>query len=198
MATLLYQGHGSYRITTDEGKVIYVDPFAGKGYEVPADLVLITHEHSDHNQVQLINFNDGGMIIREKDVIRPKGQYLSYDLFGVKITGTPAMNENHDPRICCGFLLEFDGKKVYCAGDTSTTDYMKYVLPGLHLDLALLPCDGIYNMGPEEAAKCADIIQAKMTIPIHSKPGALYGEEITSRFDAKSKLLLKPGETLKI
>ena len=33
MAKLLYQGHGSYRITTGEGKVIYVDPFAGEGYD---------------------------------------------------------------------------------------------------------------------------------------------------------------------
>ena len=33
-ARLLYQGHGSYRITTGEGKVIYVDPYAGGGYDL--------------------------------------------------------------------------------------------------------------------------------------------------------------------
>ncbi len=36
---LLYQGHGSLRIVTSEGKVIYVDPYAGEGYDLPADLI---------------------------------------------------------------------------------------------------------------------------------------------------------------
>ena len=33
MEDLLYQGHGSYRIVSDEGVVIYVDPYAGEGYK---------------------------------------------------------------------------------------------------------------------------------------------------------------------
>ena len=31
MEALLYQGHGSFRICTGEGAVIYVDPYAGGG-----------------------------------------------------------------------------------------------------------------------------------------------------------------------
>ena len=38
MAELLYQGHGSYRIVSNEGVVIYVDPYAGEGYDMPADI----------------------------------------------------------------------------------------------------------------------------------------------------------------
>ena len=34
-SVLYYQGHGSFRITTAEGKVIYVDPHAGDGYDSP-------------------------------------------------------------------------------------------------------------------------------------------------------------------
>ena len=49
MATLFYQGHGSFRLETAQGKVIYVDPFAGEGYDKPADLILVTHDHYDHN-----------------------------------------------------------------------------------------------------------------------------------------------------
>ncbi|MBR4667318.1 MAG: MBL fold metallo-hydrolase, partial [Butyrivibrio sp.] len=49
-AKLLYQGHASVRITTPEGKTIYVDPYAGEGYDVPADLILETHGHFDHTQ----------------------------------------------------------------------------------------------------------------------------------------------------
>ena len=44
MAKLLYQGHGSLRIVTDEEIVIYIDPYAGEGYDLPADLILVTHQ----------------------------------------------------------------------------------------------------------------------------------------------------------
>ncbi len=47
-AKLLYMGHASIRITTPEDKVIYIDPFAGEGYEPAADLILVTHDHYDH------------------------------------------------------------------------------------------------------------------------------------------------------
>ncbi len=55
MAKLLYQGHSSLRIVTDSGTVVYIDPFAGEGYNLPADLVLVTHEHFDHNNVRLVS-----------------------------------------------------------------------------------------------------------------------------------------------
>ena len=52
--TLLYQGHGSLRIITEDNKVIYIDPYAGEGYDLPADLILVSHGHPDHNAVDLI------------------------------------------------------------------------------------------------------------------------------------------------
>ena len=51
MAELLYQGHGSLRLTTAAGTVVYIDPFMGDGYDVPADLVLVTHQHYDHRSI---------------------------------------------------------------------------------------------------------------------------------------------------
>ena len=47
--TLLYMGQASIRITTEEGRVIYIDPYAGNGYDLAADLILVTREHFDHN-----------------------------------------------------------------------------------------------------------------------------------------------------
>ena len=44
-AELLYQGQASMRVVTDEGKVIYIDPYVGEGYDLPADLILVTHAH---------------------------------------------------------------------------------------------------------------------------------------------------------
>ena len=31
MAKLLYQGHGSMRLISEGGTVVYIDPFAGEG-----------------------------------------------------------------------------------------------------------------------------------------------------------------------
>ena len=37
MPKLFYQGHGSFRLTANDGRMVYVDPFAGSGYDLPAD-----------------------------------------------------------------------------------------------------------------------------------------------------------------
>jgi len=36
MPKLLHQGHGSYRFIANDERVIYVDPYAGKGYDIGA------------------------------------------------------------------------------------------------------------------------------------------------------------------
>ena len=43
---ILYLGHASLRIVTAEGKVIYVDPFAGDAYDLSADLILVAGAES--------------------------------------------------------------------------------------------------------------------------------------------------------
>lgn len=54
---------------SNEGVVIYVDPYAGEGYDMPADIVIVTHEHSDHNQVDLVTLKDDGVILTRRFVL---------------------------------------------------------------------------------------------------------------------------------
>ena len=117
MAKLLYQGHASLRITTSKGKIIYIDPYAGEGYDKPADMVLITHEHYDHNGIHLIHLKDTTVVIRSKDALQ-NGIYYDFDYYGVHVQATPACNKNHDIHECVGYLLEVDGVKISVAGDT--------------------------------------------------------------------------------
>lgn len=51
---LLYQGQASIRIVTPECKVIYIDPYAGDTYHLSADLILVTHGHYDHSDVDKV------------------------------------------------------------------------------------------------------------------------------------------------
>ncbi len=194
MAELLYQGHGSFRICTAEGAVIYVDPYAGEGYDREADLVLVTHEHYDHNQVDLVHLKADGKIYRAADFLKD-GTYGSMTVCGVEIRSVEAYNQNHPKDQCVGFLMKVDGKLLYLAGDTSETEEMK-ALAKEPIDYAFLPMDGIYNMDRKEAERCARIIGAAHTVPVHMKPGALFDEETAQAFQAEGKVVMRPGDTL--
>ena len=164
-ARLLYMGQASLRIITVEGKVIYIDPFAGNGYEIPADLILVTHDHYDHNQVQLITKrNTDCKIITWKEAMH-FGKHKTFDLGYVKVEAVEAGNNlNHSIKKCVGFILTLsDGITVYISGDTSTTKQMA-TLVDRHLDYAFFCCDGQYNMDIDEAVRCADLIKAKHSI----------------------------------
>jgi len=68
--TLLYMGQASLRIVTAEGKVIYTDPCAGDDYDLPADLILVTHGHFDHCAVDKVqDRNEDCMVITHREAV---------------------------------------------------------------------------------------------------------------------------------
>lgn len=194
MATLLYQGHGSFRIVTLNQTVIYIDPFAGEGYNLPADLILVTHQHSDHNQISLPARKPDCEMITEKESLKG-GHYNTFHTKGIIIEATEAYNSKHDKSACVGYLITVDGVTIYASGDTSTTEQMK-TFAARKLDYALLPADGIYNMDLAEASACAELIGAKHTIPIHLKPGSLFDRARAEQFTGKNRLIVEAGEEI--
>ncbi len=194
MAELLYQGHGSLRFQTNKGTVIYLDPYAGEGYNLPADLVLVTHGHHDHNVITLPAKKEDCAVITYAEA-RTDAGYQKFTVKDVEIEAVPAYNGHHDPGECVGYLLRFDGLCVYASGDTSKTDWMK-TAPALHIDYALYPIDGIYNMDAAEASECAALVGARYSIPIHMKPGGLFDRAMAETFSASGRIIVEPGETL--
>jgi len=194
MTKLLYQGHGSYRLTSKEGVVVYVDPYAGSGYDEPADMILVTHQHSDHNQINLVAKKEDCTIITNFDALDGE-KHNSFSIKGIEIQAVESSNKNHNPKDCVGYIIVIDGIKVYAAGDTSKTSQME-TFYDMRIDYALFPCDGFYNMGTVEAAECAKIVGAKHNIPIHMRPGALFDRKIAESFDAPNRLIVEAGEEI--
>ncbi|MCL2751555.1 MAG: MBL fold metallo-hydrolase [Firmicutes bacterium] len=192
MPKLLYQGHGSFRLTSDSGTVVYIDPFMGTGYDVLADIILVTHQHDDHRKVELITPKPDCALISNFEALAG-GKHNTFALHGMEIEAVEAgYNKGHSPQDSVGFIVTVDGVKLYFCGDTSKTPQMA-TFASRKLDYAFLCADGFYNMNLKEAAECAALIGAKHNVPVHLKPGELFDKKMAEQFNAPNRLIIEPG-----
>jgi len=170
-----------------DGKVIHVDPVSRMGdYDSypDADLILITHHHGDHldlNAINQIKKENTKIVMAEKchelseelsDVILMKnGDILNIN--ALEIEAVPAYNTEHkrdngEPYHIKGegngYVILFGDKKVYIAGDTENIPEMKALQ---HIDIAFLPMNLPYTMTPEMVADAAKLFRPKVLYPYH-------------------------------
>ena len=188
-------GHASVKIWTSGGKVIYIDPSAGTDYADSADVVLITHQHADHNNLSLVKRKASCTVITNAQAFKGN-TYQSFIIEDLKLDAVAAYNSNHPKGTGVGYVLEFNGIRLYHAGDTGKIDEMAD-LAARNLTYALLPMDGIFNMSPEAAMEADSLIKPRYCIPFHTSPGG-YSEAIVARFTADNKLVVKPGESIEL
>jgi L-ascorbate metabolism protein UlaG (beta-lactamase superfamily) len=175
-------GHDSFVLKGS--RTLIIDPFKAKG-NFKADILLISHEHSDHlSDDDIRRFTGPSTIIvapkicegplkpypLEKKFVEP-GSKL--DVKGVLVEAIPAYNLNKfrepgkvfhpkaDGRV--GYVVTMDGVKFYHAGDSDATPEMR----ALDVDVAFLPVSGTYVMTAEEAAEAARAMKAKVVVPMH-------------------------------
>ena len=171
----------------------------GTGYDAPADLILVTHSHSDHTVVHLIETKNKDCTTITYAEALVEGKYKIFDMGYVTVEAVQAGNNpNHNINVCVGFVLTFsDGVSIYISGDTSKTDQMAE-LAKRKLDYAFFCCDGRFNMGIEEAIECANLVNAKHSVPYHIAPGTPFNKELAETFTAKNRLIIAAGETVKL
>lgn len=186
--------HGSIFFEFD-GKVIHVDPVSRMGAydQYPkADLIVITHHHGDHldlNAIELIKKENTKIVLTQKchemsenlkDVIVMQNSDV-LTINNIEIEAVPAYNiqhkrDNGDPFHVKGegngYVFTFGDKKVYVAGDTENIPEMKNLND---IDIAFLPMNVPYTMTPEMVADAAKMFKPGILYPYH------YGNTDTSK-----------------
>jgi L-ascorbate metabolism protein UlaG (beta-lactamase superfamily) len=203
---ITFVGHGTIMIFFG-GKVIHVDPLSQMAdyTKLPkADLILITHEHSDHFDLKAIDLVKTAKtkIVATETVAKQLSKIIMMKngdiqiIEGFRIEAVPAYNIEHmrtpgvpfHPQgVGNGYIVTCGDKRLYIAGDTENIPEMK-ALQGI--DIAFLPMNLPYTMTPEMVADAAKAFRPRILYPYH------YGNTDT----AKLSELLKdtPGIEVRI
>lgn len=177
------------RIQSENGVVIYLDPFSLTEAETAhdADYVFITHAHFDHFSPEDITrvagdhtalvapASMGAEVSRVTDEIGATAVHLlqaggRLELSGVAVEAVPAYNveperlEMHpQANGWLGYVLTVDGVRYYAAGNTDQNPDNEHVA----CDVAFVPIGGTYTCDPHQAAAFVNALRPKTVVPIH-------------------------------
>lgn len=180
--TVYFLGHASLRMEYD-GKVIYVDPvsmFADYSDFPKADVILVTHQHDDHLDKDLVGrlSKAGTKFISTQTVVNEMGRgevmkngdaTIVGDWLGIE--ALPAHNTTPGREVFHpqggrdnGYILSIGGSRIYVAGDGEVTPEMKAVK---NIDVAFLPVNQPYTMTVDQAAEAVTAIKPTIFYPYH-------------------------------
>lgn len=175
MTLIKWHGHACVEIRRGDGYTIVVDPHDGRslGIKTPearADLILVTHDHFDHNAVDVVAKPGSKTIIMG---------YGTREVDGVTVTG---LRTFHDPRggtlrgVNMAYVIAVEGARIAHLGDIGAPPPAEAVEQLRGVDLLILPVGGVYTIGPTEAWGLVEDLKPRNVMPIHYRiPGLRLG-----------------------
>ena len=197
---LKWLGHSAFVITSDTGIKLITDPYATDDrlsygeIKESADIVTVSHDHSDHNNVSAVRGNP--------EIVRG-----TTEIKGIKFRGIPTYHDEAKGQQRGKntiFCFEVDGTKVCHLGDLGHTLGDKQIAEIGEVDILLIPVGGLYTIDAMAASQICDQLKPRVIIPMHYKnskcafpisgvDGFLEGKKNVSRLDA-SEVELKSGK----
>lgn len=182
--------HGSVLFAVSrEGRTswIYVDPVRKNGKQTfdyanmpKADAILLTHDHFDHFDVDVINelSKEGTIVVgpeccaaASQIKVVAAGKQLRLPC-GMTVKACYAYNTSkehqqfHPKGVGLGYVLTQNNFVAYVAGDTEPIPEMKS-LSDKRVTLALLPVNQPYTMTPSQCVEAAKMIAPAVLVPYH-------------------------------
>lgn len=168
MAKISWAGQSCFQISVSNSKDhsadIVIDPFDESiGLKVPnfsADILLISHDHADHNNAKGIK--------GEPFIISGPGEYEVKEVF---IKGIPSFHDDKEGKEKGKntiYLIEAEDIKFCHMGDfgqKQLTDEQLEKIDGV--DVLMIPVGGEYTINSAEAQKIISQIEPKIVIPMH-------------------------------
>lgn len=163
-----YLGHSSFKIKTKMA-VVVTDPFdSSVGFKFPkteADIVTVSHEHSDHNNIEGVTGT--------KKVITGPGEY---EVMEVSIIGISSFHDNQKGEKRGKntiYVYEAEGLRVAHLGDLGH-DLPEGIIDQMgSVDILMIPVGGDYTIGPKEAASIVSNLEPTFVIPMHYQMSGL-------------------------
>lgn len=176
---IFWNGNASVRIE-DNGFTVAVDPFREAFTDFEADIVLVTHQDSEHFDLEAIDevsYPRTVLLLPEsmRDVetsvndVEYIGEEEVVDIYNVEIEGVPMSNEYHERGQGLGYRFVMDSTSFYIAGDTGIFDGVLELEN--RVDYAFLPVEGEHSMDVSEASKMAAKVKPSVTVPYHYDDG---------------------------
>ena len=164
---IFWKGQSCFQLVTSLAKSninIVIDPFGpDNGLRVPsfqADILLITHDHDDHNNKKAVAGNP--------IVIESPGEYEVKDVY---IEGIPSWHDNAEGKERGAntiYLLEAEDLRICHLGDLGQKELTQEQLQKIgEVDVLMVPVGGGPTISCQEAVKIISQIEPKIIIPMH-------------------------------
>ena len=167
MAKIIWAGQSCFQISVSNSKDsqanIVIDPFSEIGLKNPnfsADILLVSHNHSDHNNVKSVS--------GDPFLIEGPGEY---EVRGVFIKGIPSFHDDvlgKERGLNTIYAIESENIKLCHLGDFGqkqlTDEQLEKIGP---VDVLMIPVGGNFTISSSEAQKIIGQIEPKIVIPMH-------------------------------